>query len=113
MPGQLTAKALADGQLPAAKVALYTVPAATIAYVTRIQLCNVSAGPITVNVYYKRAGGISRRLFPKDANMPAGDNLIDGANIRGSIILGPGDSIEGDASADASVDYYIAGAEEV
>lgn len=109
----LTPKPLADGQLPNAPGTLYTAPPGTIVYVTVVSFVNTSASARTINFYYKRAGGTSRRIvFAKDYQLEAG--AADGhyANQKGALLLAAGDSLEGDASAASAVDYVIMGVED-
>lgn len=96
----------AEGQLPNAKATLYTTPAATKTLVKQIILVNVTAGAITINIYFKR--GTSRNILPKTYSMAAGAQAKEDLN---SILL-TGDLIEGDASAAASIDYWISVIEE-
>lgn len=44
-------KVLAQGQLPAAAAAIYTVPASTVSLVSQIYLANTTAGALTVTLY--------------------------------------------------------------
>lgn len=102
---------LADGQLPNAKGTLYTCPASTIAHVSHIILCNATAGAITVNLYVKRSGSTSRRIYTKDASL-AGGAYVKLPGEDTAYRLSAGDVIEGDASAATSVDYFIDGGTE-
>lgn len=103
----LTLKELADGQLPAAKTTLYTVPGATSCLITCILLVNATAGAITVNLYKKKSGGTSRRIIDKDLSIAANGSV----RVKGGFTLEAAAVIEGDASAATSVDYVISGVE--
>lgn len=100
----LTDTIIANEQLPNSKQTLYTVPASTIALVTSITLVNTGAS-LTCNLYYKRSGGTSRRIIPKDMT------LTDKHACDEILTLRAGDVVEGDATTAAQVDYKINGAE--
>lgn len=106
MAGTYSIKYLADGQLGAAKAALYTVPASTQAIIKTITLVNTDSAARTVNLYVST--GASRRIIPVDTSLGIGYCLI----FDDELTLEAADIIEGDASAAAVVDYYIAGVEE-
>lgn len=100
-------KALADGQLPDVKGTLYTTPASTSTIVRNIILVNTGAGVNTVNLYYKKSAGTSRRICPKDLSLATGAS----AEIEICPNLEAAGVIEGDASTAAEVDYTISGIE--
>jgi hypothetical protein len=100
----LQIKQLGNGQLPATKQTLYTVPSGQQCIVRSISLVNTDAGAITTNLY---AAG--RRIQEKDYSMAAGALKL----ATHVITLGSGDIIEGDASDAAKVDYVISGVETV
>lgn len=104
----LQIKQLGDGQLPATKQTLYTVPALQQAIVRSITLVNVTAGAITVNLY---AAG--RRIIEKDLSLAAAGAVGSMKLVDWVITLGAGDLIEGDGSAATSIDYVISGVETV
>lgn len=99
-------KALANGQLAAAKATLYTVPALTFTIVKSITLVNTDASARTVNLYVKPAA-TSRRIIPLNLSIPAGGSYV----YDDGITLEAGDVIEGDASVANVVDYVINGTE--
>lgn len=100
-------KNLGNGQLPAAKGTLYTVPALTTAVVLQVTLVNASAAARLCNLYYKKAAGTSRRITPQNLSLLATyKHVVDDVET-----MGAGDEIEGDADAAASVDYVISGYE--
>lgn len=99
-------KILADGQLPAAKGTLYTVPASTSIYVKAIICQNTGGGNNTVTLYFK-PGATSRRVAR--AVLATNETLY----FDESIALETGDLIEGDATNATQVDYVIMGATEV
>lgn len=102
-------KSLYDAQLPNAKTTLYTCPAGkTCSF--KVSYVNVDASARTVNLYIKRSGSSSRRVIPKDLTMSAGDAMHYGDDDDPHE-LSAGDIIEGDASAAATVDALITGAE--
>jgi hypothetical protein len=98
-------KNLAEGQLPATKTTLYTVPALKTAIIQSICLVNVAGATRTVNIYYKK--GTSRRIIPQNLTLIAGAKVDDNTQIT----LDAGDQIEGDCSAATSVDFVISGVE--
>jgi hypothetical protein len=100
-----TALAIADGQLPAAKGTLYTVPAATIVVITSFSLAHAGAADRTVNLYVNRSG-TSRRIIGKDRTLAVGESI---EKDKTSIVLETGDLIEGDASAASEIDYVFSG----
>lgn len=100
-------KSLAQGQLPNAKGTIYTVPASTTAYIKSLKVVNTDSSARTVNIYVKRSGGTSRRIWPSAMSLAAG-YVAEDEDIGG---LSTGDIIEGDASAATVVDYTILGAE--
>lgn len=101
-----TFKILADGQLPAAKGTLYTVPAATTTLVKTIVLVATNVNRV-VNIYVKKAAGTSRRILMKDYPLDIAAEL----SIERNLTLGVGDVIEGDAAAATEIDYIIFGIE--
>ncbi len=107
MAKTFTIKALADGQLPAAAAALYTVPAATSAIIKTITISNTDAVTRTVNLYLN-VSGVNRRILPQNMPMPQNYTFIFGDELT----LETGDMIQGDASAALVVDYTINGIEE-
>lgn len=108
MANNFSISLLGEGQLPAVKTALYTVPAATKAVIKTITLVNDGATPVTINLYLKRAGSTSRKIIPKNMSFAAGYTLETDEEYT----LGTGDSIEGECSSAAQVDYTINGVQE-
>lgn len=105
MAGTFTENSV-EGQLPNAKGTLYTTPAATKAILKTISLVEVTGNNRTVNIYLKR--GTSRRIIPLAMALLAGAEYTKETWHH----LLAGDLIEGDASAVASVDYWISIVEE-
>ena len=103
-------KALADGQLAAAKGTLYTTPASTQTIVRNITLINTDSSARTVNLYIKRDGTNSRRIIPNNLSLVASGGMCI---YDSPITLEAADLIEGDASAATVVDYSINGVQEV
>lgn len=97
-------KCLGDGQLPASKTTLYTVPAGKTAIINSIVLVNVAGASRTVNLYVNLSG-VSRRILPQNLTLMAGAKIDDNTQIT----LEAGDLIEGDCSSATSVDYVISG----
>ena len=97
-------KHLADGQLPASKTTLYTVPASKVCILRSIVLVNTDTSAKTVNLYIDFTG-TSRRIIAKDLSLDAGARFVDDTPI----ILEDGDKIEGDAASADKVDYSLSG----
>lgn len=100
---------LANGQLPAAKGTLYTVPGGKKAYVKYVGAFNPSGGTETIRFYIKKAAGTSRQI--------ARGVLLTNETLRAieqgeTLNLGAGDIIEGDTTTATTVDYLISGVEE-
>jgi hypothetical protein len=104
MAGTFTADLLADGQLPAAKAAIYTVPGSTVAYVRTIKLYNTNAATQTILVYIN--GGTSRKQYRCVLA------VNESAEIDDRLTLGAADTIEAESTNAASVDYTVHGVEE-
>lgn len=102
----ITIEPLDDGQLPNAKTALFTATVATI--IKSVVLTNTGAGANLVNLYFKRNGGTSRRIIPKDTSLSTGDTLSWGGDVE-VVVLDAGGVIEGSATNAAEVDYVISG----
>ncbi len=102
-----TWRALADGRLPAATAALYTVPANAHALIKTITLTNTAAAIRTINLYMNTSG-VNRRIMPENMSMEANWMFV----YNDELTLEPGDSIQGDASVAACVDFAINGMEE-
>ncbi len=108
MAGTFTIKSLADGQLGAAKAALYTVGASTQAIIKTITLVNTDGSARTVNLYICVSGGSSRRIISMDMSLATKHCFI----YDDELTLEAADKIEGDADAANVVDYTINGVEE-
>ena len=104
----VTIKSLGDGQLATSKGTLYTAPASTQTIITTITLSNTSGGAVNVNLYFKASGGTSRGIIPADLEVSA-KGLVVMDDVQ---TLEAADTIEGDASSAATVDYTISGVEE-
>lgn len=101
----IAAKALADGQLAAAKGTLYTVPGSTVTYITYMSFLNAGASTETV-IIYLNTSGTSREIV--NATLSPGDSL----RFDGRLSLEAADLIEGETTNATSVDYVITGGEE-
>jgi len=104
----ITAKELADGQLPNAKATLYTCPAATETVIPKggIRLCNTDASDRTVYLFVK-PGGTSREI--EDGLILGAKHVYTNPDV---ITLEAGGLIEGYADVAVKVTYVISGAEE-
>lgn len=106
--GTFTWTILADGQLPNADAALYTVPATTETAVRQIRLTNVSGGAVNISLRIQPNAGVARTIIDNQ-------NLADeNTRVTGTFTLETGDAIRGDdgGAGGAAVDYIIVGAEE-
>lgn len=100
-------KNLAEGTLPSTTGSLYTVPASTSAVVLTINLVNSDSVTRTCNLYYLKSGSSQRLLTPENLSMDAGYQ----APFKVKVTMAAGDSIRGDASAAAVVEYVVSGVE--
>lgn len=105
----ITAKSLADGQLPNGKGTLYTVPGATKTYLVSINLYNSNTTDEVVVLYAKRSGSSSRVIYSATLSAGQGAEVLSGG---AKIILSAADLIEGTTTTASKVDYTITGAEE-
>lgn len=109
MSGTFNAKVLGDGFLPTAKAAIYTVPAAAVAYVKQLFLFNENATPQVVDLWLN-TNGTSRRWKRLSLNQNySADILEEGESIQ----LQVGDTIEAATTTAAAVPYTLTGVEEV
>ena len=110
MPNSFVGNILAQGQLPNAKGTLYTVPAVTTAYIKFINGHNTpGAGSETTIFYVKKSSGTSKLL---GRAILAANEQIRIIDKDETITLGAGDTIEGQTTTAATVDYVITGVEE-
>lgn len=107
MPRTVAIKPQGDGQLPASKGTLYTVPTSATAIVKSITVVNTSGSTVKVNIFLNLDGTNSRRIWPKDTELEAGCKLEDDTPH----MLDEGDLVEGDAVLASAVDYVVEGLE--
>lgn len=102
------AKSLADGQLPDAQAAIYTVSFGVTAYVKQLLLFNTSSDPQTIELYLNTSGTPRawRRLVLEENE--SATILEHGESLQ----LESGSTIEAVSTDDAAVDYTITGVEE-
>jgi hypothetical protein len=108
MSGTFNAKVLGDGFLAAARAAIYTVPAATVAYVKQLYLFNENAATQTVELWLN-TNGTARKW--KRLSLPqnySADILEEGESIQ----LQAGDTVEAATTTAAAVPFTITGVEE-
>lgn len=103
-------RVLADGQLPAAKATLYTVPTGYRVRIKFFRVYNTSGGAEDVTIWAK-PGATSRVIF-KSATL-AGATMAEVLTNGTELALEEGDLIEGDATNATVVDYIITGDEEL
>ena len=96
-----TAKVLARGTLSDSNATLYTVPTSTLAVVTNIVFCNITASAQTATL---ELDGVE---LVKDLAMAA--NSTVSLDIRQ--VIDSADLIEGVASANTAITYHISGVE--
>lgn len=101
----ITGQALADGQLAAAEAVIYTVPAATVAYIKSIVCQNTGAGQNVVELWVRNDGANSRRLIrvPLETN----EQLY----FDEPLTMEAADEVRGAATNANEVDYIVNGAE--
>lgn len=104
----ITAKELADGQLPAARGDLYTVPADTAAYIKSITLHNTDSSSHDVTITKEPDGGGTERVIIS-VTLDAGDTFyFDEPTVMDATDLLRGD----DGGTGSVIDYTVSGAEE-
>lgn len=102
-PTVYNVKSLADGQFANTKTAIYTVPASNEATLKALFILNEGAGNNVCNIYLKRSGGSSRKIWSRD--MATGDYTT-----ISDFTLATGDIIEADATNATEVTYILTGA---
>lgn len=100
-----TAGSLADGQLETSETVIYTVPAATVAYLKTLLLFNTNAATQTIILWIKRSGGTARKWRQISLAQNESADALEGTNLQ----LSAGDSVEGSTTTGAAVDYTITG----
>lgn len=103
-------QSLADGQIADAKATIYTAPALTRVIVRSFDLGNDSENPVTVKLYIKRSGSVSR--FIGSAILEAGE-VFEVLSQGKVLVISAGDEIEAEATLASLVDYTLTGAAEV
>jgi hypothetical protein len=104
MAGTFTGKLMAEGQVPNAVAAIYTVPAVTTAFIKKMIFTNTSATPQTLIVYARRA---TNRVIAHVASLEQWETL----EIE-NIVLEAADSIRAESTTNNVVDFIISGVEE-
>lgn len=106
--GDFSWKILADGQLPNADAAIYTVGADLEVAIRQIRLTNISGGSVTISMSIEPSGGVARVII--DEQVLADKNT----RVTGGFTLEAGDAIRGDdgGAGGVDVDFVITGAEE-
>jgi hypothetical protein len=112
MPGAL-AQLVATQYLPASAGVLYTVPQAlsnSLALLTSLVLCNVTAGAITVTLYNVPSGGSPgpSNAIIAAASIPANTTWV-GRWPGGAVVMPAGSTLQGLASAASSVTVTAGG----
>lgn len=102
MPTYKSQKAV-EGQLPAEKSTVYTVPPKMVAQIEAMTVTNGGDTELDVNIYFKR--GVSRRVIPKDYCLLPGASME--VNFNRPHVLEAGDEIEADAGAAGVADFWI------
>lgn len=103
----LSVKNLGTGQVASSEGDLYACPASTSAVIKSIIFVNTNTTTETLNVYYKKFGGTSRLLTPKDFQLPTDYSLV----FDEAITLSSGDAIRAATTTASKVDYNIFGME--
>lgn len=107
----ITAKSLADGQLPSMSSQLYICPSSTKAIIKSMRITNTDSSDRAINVSITRSGSSERKIIPKDMTLKAGYmcEVVDDEVI----MLSDGDAINGECSYSGMImDYIITGVEE-
>jgi hypothetical protein len=100
-------KNLANGQLGTSKATLYSVPVGSEAIALNVIVVNIDTSARSYNLYLKESAGTSRNLVALNGSIGASSRQV----MNDKVTLGPGDEIEGDATAGAVVSFVINGAE--
>lgn|SRR5574343_19835 len=103
----LSIKNLGTGQVASSEGDIYACPASTSAIIKSITFVNTKTTTETLNVYFKKTGGTSRLLTPKDLQLLAGYSLV----FDNDITLSAGDAIRAVTTTASKVDYNIFGME--
>jgi hypothetical protein len=97
-----TAKALADGQVPNTKSALYTSPSNTTTLIKGMTFVNTSSTPQTLTLFSNRSGS-SRQYI--SVTLEENETLV----ADGALTLETGDVLEAETTTATVVDYTISG----
>jgi hypothetical protein len=103
----VTAKSIADGTCATTRTAIYTVPAATKAYVRHAVFYNAGTTSASLLVYLTRSGGTARVVDV--GSIPAAGRGV--SFDESALTMSTGDAIEVEAST-GNVTYVVTGAEE-
>jgi len=98
-----TPKILADGQLPSSKGTLYTVPASTSVYLSKITIFNTNITTQTVELYINPSGTSRQLIYITELEQY--ETIV----YDGGVILETGDLLEGETTTVSVVDYLIMG----
>lgn len=102
------AKNLHNGQLSVGTTVLYTVPVGSSAVIMDISLVNTHTAAVDCNVFYRKAAGVLRRIVPKNLRVARDAQFQRSCKLT----MGPGDTIEGNATVAAVIDTVISGVEQ-
>jgi hypothetical protein len=103
----LTHQRIAQGQLPSATGILYTVPSPKTVYLKSIYLHNSGTADQTIRLYLDGATD-AQKIFE---GVIAGKDTFEW-NIAYSVILGVGQTLQGDATNASAVNYFVYGGTE-
>ena len=106
----LLGQSLADGQLAASETTIYTVPAGTVGFIKWLSVVNVGGGNELVVIKATRSGGTAREIFRADLSTSPLFAQVIGKDD--GLTLSTGDSIQGQATNAASVDFFISGGQD-
>lgn len=109
MAGTFTAKSIADGQVATSQGAIYTVPAATTAYVKQVTFYNTNAATQTLDVWLRRGAGTSRQIRRFTLAQNESIDLLDSGE---TLELATTDTIRAATTTATAVDYVVMGVEE-
>lgn len=104
----INGKVLADGQMATTKTAMYTVPAATTAYIRNINLFNTNAAEQTI-IIYLNTSGTSRQIARIILAQNESAHLLD---LGECIVLEAADVLEGLTTTATAVDFVVLGGTE-
>lgn len=92
--------------LPTTAGGVVTSPANTVAIIKRAVCANITGAAVTIALYRVPSGGAALLIVPNRAISANGTDLLPELT---NMVLNAGDSIEAQASAAASINFFASG----